>query len=288
VCAAVLGLSARSFVRSSDWVTEETFYRQTLLAGGTSPRMCVNLAAIYSKRGETAKAENLLRKVLRADPTYLVARNNLASILSVRGETAEAEQMFDSASKTTQEERATYPRTWAATLNLAHLAHARQDDQSALAIIDKARHDYPGIWNLVSFQAELLRRTRGAEAALPIVDEFVKSHSWHCEASIALGRLSWETGDLAGAEKAFRHASWLDVYDAEALSALALLRVQQNRLEDAFQTQRRAVSRQPDQARPHLLLSDILEKMGRPAEAKAAIARVNHLQALARSQPSAN
>lgn len=288
VCAAVLGLSARSFVRSSDWVTEETFYRQTLLAGGTSPRMCVNLAAIYSKRGETAKAENLLRKVLRADPTYLVARNNLASILSVRGETAEAEQMFDSASKTTQEERATYPRTWAATLNLAHLAHARQDDQSALAIIDKARHDYPGIWNLVSFQAELLRRTRGAEAALPIVDEFVKNHSWHCEASIALGRLSWETGDLAGAEKAFRHASWLDVYDAEALSALALLRVQQNRLEDAFQTQRRAVSRQPDQARPHLLLSDILEKMGRPAEAKAAIARVNRLQALARSQPSAN
>ncbi len=288
VCAAVLGLSARSFVRSSDWVTEETFYRQTLLAGGTSPRMCVNLAAIYSKRGETAKAENLLRKVLRADPTYLVARNNLASILSVRGQTAEAEQMFDSASKTTQEERATYPRTWAATLNLAHLAHARQDDQSALAIIDKARHDYPGIWNLVSFQAELLRRTRGAEAALPIVDEFVKNHSWHCEASIALGRLSWETGDLAGAEKAFRHASWLDVYDAEALSALALLRVQQNRLEDAFQTQRRAVSRQPDQARPYLLLSDILEKMGRPAEAQAAIARVNHLQALARSQPSAN
>jgi tetratricopeptide (TPR) repeat protein len=288
VCAVVLGLSARSFVRSSDWVTEETFYRQTLLAGGTSPRMCVNLAAIYSKRGETAKAEHLLRKVLRADPTYLVARNNLGSILSVRGQTAEAEQMFDSASKTTQEERATYPRTWAAALNLAHLAHTRNDDQSALGIIDKARHDYPGTWKLVSFQAELLRRTRGAQAALPIVEEFVNNHSWHCEASIAMGRLSWETGDVAGAEKAFRHASWLDVYDAEALSALALLRVQQNRLEDAFQTQRRAVSRQPDQARPYLLLSDILEKMGRPAEAQAALARVNHLQALARSQPVPN
>lgn len=288
VCVIVLGLSARSFVRSTDWVTEETFYRQTLLAGGTSPRMCVNLATIYSQRGETAKAENLLRKVLGADPTYLVARNNLAAILSVRGQRAEAEQMFDSASKTTQEERATYPRTWAAALNLAHLAHTRNDDQSALAIIEKARRDHPGTWKLVSFQAELLRRTRGAQAALPIIEEFAKNHSWHCEAAIALGRLSWETGDVAGAEKAFRHASWLDVYDAEALSALALLRVQQNRLEDAFQTQRRAVSRQPDQARPYLLLSDILEKMGRPAEARAAIAQVNRLQALAQSQPAVN
>lgn len=250
--------------------------------------MFVNLAAIYSERGEAAKAEGMLRKVIQVDPSHLIARNNLASILSRGGKTAEAKQIFDSASKPTQEERATYPRTWAAALNLAHLAHTRNDDQSALAIVDQARRDYPGTWRLVSFQVELLRRTRGAMAALPIVEEFVKNHSWHCEAFIALGRLSWETGDLARAEKAFRQASWLDVYDAEALSALALLRVQQNRLEDAFQTQRRAVSRQPDQARPYLLLSDILEKMGRPVEAQAAIARVTYLQALAHAQPRAN
>lgn len=288
VCAVVLGLGMRSFDRSGDWITEETFYRQTLLAGGSSPRMCVNLAAIYSKRGDTAKAESLLRKVLQADPTYLVARNNLAAILSGTGKTAEAEQIFDSASKTTQEERATYPRTWAAALNLAHLAHARHDDQSALAIIDKARHDFPGTWNLVSFQAELLRRTQGPEAALPIVEEFVKDHSWHCEAFIALGRLYWENGDAAGAEKAFRHASRLDVHDAEALSALALLRVQQNRLEDAFQMQRRAVSRQPDEIRPYLLLTDILQKMGRTAEAQAAIVRVSKMKAIAEASTAIN
>ena len=277
VCAAVLGLGIRSFDRSGDWITEETFYRQTLLAGGSSPRMCVNLAAIYSKRGETAKAESLLRKVLQADPTYLVARNNLAAILSGTGKRAEAEQIFDSASKTTREERATYPRSWAAALNLAHLAHARQDDQSALAIIDKARHDFPGTWNLVSYQAELLRRTQGPEAALPIVEEFVKDHSWHCEAFIALGRLYWENGDAVGAEKALRHASRLDVHDAEALSALALLRVQQNRLEDAFQMQRRAVARQPDEIRPYLLLTDILQKMA-AREAQAAIVRVSKMK----------
>jgi tetratricopeptide (TPR) repeat protein len=286
-CLAVAGLSARSVVRSSDWVTAETFYQRTLLAGGNSVRMGVNLAAIYSRRGENAKAENILRKVLQVDPTYLVARNNLGALLSDRGQTKEAAEIFDSASKATETARVGYPRTWAAALNLAHLAHARNDDQAALAIIDKARRDYPGTWELVSFEAELLRKMKGPEAALPIVQEFARNQSWHCEAFIALGRLFCELGDVAHAEEALRHASWLDVHDAEALSVLAGLRVRQNRLEDAFQTQRRAVARQPDQARQYLLLSDILEKMGRPDEARAALDQVHLLQALAKSQPAA-
>jgi Flp pilus assembly protein TadD len=286
-CAVVLGLSARSFVRSSDWVSAETFYQQTLQNGGTSVRMCVNLAAIYSKRGENAKAERLLRKVLEVDPSYLVARNNLAAILSERGDKAEAEKLFNSASKPTSAERATYPRTWTARLNLAGMAHGRHDDEQTLAIINQASVDYPGIWEVARFKAELIRTTRGAEAALPILKEFTQAHSWHCESFIALGRLFWESGNTAGAEKAFRHASWLDVHDAEALGALALLQVQQSRFEDALHTQSRAVSRQPDEIRPYLLLSDILQKMGRTAEARDATAQADRLKAFAQSQPVA-
>ena len=285
-CLLVLGLSARSIGRSGDWATEEGFYKNNLLAGGTSPRMCVNLAAIYSERGENAKAENLLRKVLQADPGYIVAQNNLASILAKNGRSAEAEKIFVSASKSSPQERATYPRTWSAMLNLAYMAHTRNDDQEALTILEKARHEYPGTWNLVRLETELLRKTKGAAAALPIIEEFVKDHNWHCEAFIALGRLSWESGDSAGAEKAFCRASWLDVHDPEALSALALLRLQQNRLEDALEVQTRAVSRKPDQVRPSLLLSDILTKMGRTAEAKAVMDRVSGLQDIARAHSS--
>jgi Flp pilus assembly protein TadD len=288
MCAAVVGLSARSFVRSSDWVSAQTFYQRTLLAGGISVRMCVNLATIYSQQGEKDKAEKMLRKVLAADPSYLVAQNNLAGLLSERGQKTEASKLFDSAGKPSQEQRANYPRTWTARLNLAGMAHERKDNQSALAIIDQAWCDFPGTWEIARYKAELLRTTRGAEAALPIMEEFTRDHSWHCEAFIALGKLFWENGNVTGAENAFHHASWLDVHDAEALSNLALLRVQQNRLDDAFAIQRRAVSRQPDEIRPYLLLSDILQKMGRTAEARAATAQVDRLKALARSQPTAN
>lgn len=287
-CVAIAGLSARSFIRSSDWVTPETFYRRTLLAGGTSVRMAVNLAAIYSQRGENGRAESILRRVLHVDPSYLVARNNLGSALSAQGKAAEAEKMYDSASTPSAEERENFPRTWAAALNLAHAAHDRNDDHSALAIIEKARHNYPGTWTLVSFEAELLRRTQGAAAAFPLVEKFVKDNWWHCGASIALGRLFCEMGDVAGAEDAWHRASWLDVHDVEALNLMAQMDVRLGRLDDAIKVQRRALWRQPSQPRQYLILTDILVKMGRSDEARAAQAQVSKMKAIANASVAIN
>ena len=71
-----------------------------------------------------------------------------------------------------------------------------------------------------------------------------------------------------------------------ALNQAALLRVNQKRFEEACAIQRRAIARQPDEPRQYLILSDILEKMGRGEEAHAALAHVEHLQSLVRTQPS--
>ncbi len=281
----VLCLCARSFLRSGDWAAEETFYKSNLLAGGTSPRMCVNLAVIYSERGETAKAEKLLQKVLQADPDYVVAKNNLASLLSRSGRKQEAEQMFVSASKATPEQRATYPGTWAAALNLAHAAHDQGDDNHALEIIDKARCDYPETWALLRFQAELRRRTLGPAAALPQVQEFVKDNWWHCEASIALGRLFSELGRVDEANETWRRASRLDVYDVEALNLMVQMNVRLGRLDDAIKIQRQALSRRPDELRQHLILTEILTKLGRHAEARMVLTKVANLKAAAVPPP---
>jgi len=84
------------------------------------------------------------------------------------------------------------------------------------------------------------------------------------------------------------HASWLDVHDAEALHLIALIKLRQNHLEEAFRAQRRAVSRQPDQPSQYILLSNILEKMGRSDEAHAALAQVSRLRVLAGNQTIIN
>ena len=127
-CVAVAGLSARSAIRSSDWVDPETFFQRTFTAGGSSSRIGVNLAVIYAGRGEHAKAEAILRKVLQICPDYPLARNNLGIALSFQGKTKEAEAMFETASNSAAPEKGGYPRSWDAALNLAYLRHKEKDD----------------------------------------------------------------------------------------------------------------------------------------------------------------
>ena len=287
-CLACVGLSARSFIRSTDWVTAETFYQRTLAAGGKSLRVALNLGRVYSSKGEYAKAEALFRRVLEISPDYTVARSNLGEALFRQGKTKEAEGVFALASRSAEQTRKEYPRTWVATLNLAHMRHNEHDDEAALAILAKARTDYPGVWELVRFEAELLREVQGADAALPLVRNFADANWWHADAFMALGRLFAEQDDIEKAEAALRHASWLDVHDAESLNLIAAMKVRQNRLEAACDLQRRAVARQPDQPRQYLLLSNILERLGRNDEARAAQARVSELSALARTQQGIN
>jgi Flp pilus assembly protein TadD len=127
-----------------------------------------------------------------------------------------------------------------------------------------------------------VRESKGPEAALHVMEDFARKNWWHYGAAVALGRLYAQKGDVPRAETALRHASWLDVHDAEALNLVASMKLRQNHLEDAYRTQRRAVARQPDQPRQYALLSNILEKMGRPAEAKLAGAEMARLKSLAR------
>jgi protein O-mannosyl-transferase len=285
---ALVGFSARSAIRSSDWVTPETFYRRTLAAGGMTTRIGVNLAQIYANHGEYDKAERIYRRVLAMTPDYPIARTNLAEVLSLQNKKDEAEALLLSVSSTAAETRKEYPRTWIAALNLAHLRHEEKDDQHALEILDRARMDYPHTWEIISFEAEILRERKGPEFALQLVESFARKDWWHHGASVALGRLYLEAGKVESAMAALHHASLLDVHDVVALNLIASLNVRQNHLDEAWRVQRRAVARQPDEPRQYVMLSNILEKMGRTDEARSAMAHVNRLQALAQTQPLPN
>ena len=133
-----------------------------------------------------------------------------------------------------------------------------------------------------------MRRTKGPDAALHLVEDFARKNWWHHGAALALGRLYAQRGDVDLADAALRHASWLDIHDTEALRLIAQMRLRQNRLDEAFQAQRRAVARQPDEPRQYVLLSDILEKMGRSTEARAALAKASELRSFVENQSIAN
>jgi tetratricopeptide (TPR) repeat protein len=275
-------------VRSTDWADEETFYTRTINSGGSSVRAAVNLAEIYSQRGDTAAAERLFRMVLELTPDYPTARNNLANVLDKQGRKAEAQDLFDSSAKAAVETRKDYPGTWIAAVNLARIKRAQGDFDGAIKLLDQARLDYPEIWEVIRCQAELLRVAQQAKAAGQLVESFATKNWWHHEASVALGRLYAAQGDAERATAAWRHASRLDVHDAESLNLIAGVRLRQDRLDEAFQIQQRAVARQPDEPRQYRMLSEILTRMGRTDEARAALAQVSQMEAFAKTESRLN
>jgi tetratricopeptide (TPR) repeat protein len=284
ICAGAF--SVRSFVRSGDWANEEIFFQRTLAAGGESSRVSVNLAQVYARRGDYATAGKILRRILEVTPDYPTARINLGHVLFHEGKLAEAEILFRGLYNSDERISKEYPRTWIAAVNLACVRHRAGDDKSAFEVLDQARVAHPGVWELISYESELRRETGGAQEAFALVDDFAREHWWHYGAAVALGRLYAERDDVAHAEAALAHASWLDVHDAEALHLMALIKLRENDLEQAYRTQCRAIGRQPDQPSQYILLSNILERMGRDDEARAALAKVSRLRALAQTSPT--
>jgi Flp pilus assembly protein TadD len=285
---AVVALAVRAGFRSSDWASNETFARRTIASGGASIRIALLLGNTYVNAHNYPEAERLFRKALQLCPEYPTARNNLADVLQRQGKQKEAEAIFAAATEAAHETRKEYPRTWMLALNLARAKHNDHKDAEALAVLEKAQRDYPQTWELIKTESEVLREMNQIDKAVALVQSFAQDNWWHYDSAMALGRLYAEKNDPELAEVALRRASRLDVHDAQALNLLAMIRVNQNRLEDACAAQRRAVSRQPDEPRQYLLLSDILQKMGRTDEARANITQIERLQAFAKSQPAAN
>ena len=288
VAVAIVALTGRSFVRSSDWVDEETFYKRTFEAGSRSARVAVNLGQVYSARGAYPEAEKIFRFVLDQNPDYPIAQNNLASVLARQGKNKEAEAVFALIEKNSARTRQEYPRTWIGALNLANVRHNAHNDESALAILERAHNDYPEVWELLCLKAEIIREKQGPDVALHLVEDFARANWWHHGAALALGQLYAQSGDAERAEAALSLASRLDVHDTQALRLMVNMRVRANRLDDAFRIQRRVVARQPDQPSQYVLLSDILEKMGRNVEARAELAKASYLKSLVQNPAIAN
>ena len=283
ILCAVAGFSVGSAVRSSDWVSPETFYQRTIAAGGGTMRMLICLGHVYADQGQDRKAEELFRKILSARPDYDVARTNLGAVLAKQHKNEEASAMLAEAAHNAKLAPDDTPRGWQADRNLAILLHAQKNDTAAIAQLDQARAAYPDVWELVSSESELLREQHDQKRPLQLVRKFAAKNWWHYNAALALGRLYVQAGDNENAARALQHASDLDIHEVVALDLIARLRLGQNRLEDAFRAQKRAVARQPDAPRQYALLSDILSRMGRKTAADDATAEVARLEAIGRS-----
>jgi len=85
------GFSARSYVRSSDWLTNEIF-TLALWPGRRQRSVVLNLGQ-YAPRDNIPRG-NVVSPGVTPLPSYLIARNNLADALYNQGKTEEADARF--------------------------------------------------------------------------------------------------------------------------------------------------------------------------------------------------
>ena len=281
-CAALVALGARTAVRAGDWVNAETFCVRTIADGGATPRILSTLAGLYGERGDFPKQEAVLRKMIARFPDYAPARINLGICLSKQGRSAEAETLLRVEKNDADTVARRYPRTWPAALNLARLRHDAGHDDEALAVLAEARARFPETWELVKYESEIRKAGPGVAAALPAVADYAAAHWWHLDSWFTLGRLRYTAGEPDAAIAALRAASRLDIYNAAPLTDIARIELERGRPEAALAQQLEAMRREPDQPSHYLMLGSIFEKLGRPAEASAALQKAAALAAEAR------
>jgi hypothetical protein len=266
---AVVALGVRTAYRAADWADPETFYRQTIAAGGFPQRVALNLAEVLSAKGKPQEAEAVLRDTLKQYPDYPPARIQLGTNLLAQGRKAEAEQYLNFAPATADRVAASTPQSWRAALNLAALRYNAHQADAAVAILDDAMRRYPGVWDLEQYRAEILQVSKGPAAALPDVEAFAARNWWHMDSQMMLIRLHIAAGDYADAIAECNDAATLDIHSPAPFEQAARARVMAHQLPEAAAAQSAAIARTPGQPAQYMMLAAILNEMHRPDEAMA-------------------
>jgi predicted Zn-dependent protease len=276
---ALLALGIRTACRAADWADPETFYRQTIAAGGFPERASLNLADVCAGQGRLKEAEAILRNTISQFPDYPPARIQLGINLLRQGRKAEGEQYLKFSPRTAGMVAATTPESWHAALNLASIRYDAHQPDTALAILDDEIRRCPDIWDLVEYRAEILQATKGPEAALPAVAAFAARNWWHFDSQIMLARLNSAAGDYPGALAACREAATLDIHSAAPFEQAAKANVLARQWPQALEAQVAAISRGPGQPGQYMMLAAILNQMHEPDQAMAAVHEANLLLA---------
>jgi tetratricopeptide (TPR) repeat protein len=283
---AIVGLGIRTAVRAAEWSGPEAFYTATIAAGGGTPRIAGNLAAVYAKRGEHAKQEEILRHLLQLFPEYVPARISLGVCLVNQGRTKEAEPFLNMPTPVADDVSKRFPRTWSAALNLAGVRAAAGQTDEALTILAEARGRFPETWELVKYEAELRQMQSGTEAAIGAVEQYAGAHWWHLDSWLTLGQIQAAAGRAEAALNAMRQAGRLDIYDPKPFANIARIEMRRNRPEAACKAQQIAIRRDPNQPSRYLMLADLLEKLGRKEEAATALRQAEQLRSAVRAHAS--
>lgn len=156
---------------------------------------------------------------------------------------------------------------WQADSGQYLLAFDGDPDNGSLTVIEPPRSTRPAAAAQVWFEQAVALEAREPQAAMEAYRRALEMEPAHLNASINLGRLLHEAGQLATAEEVYRAAMNASVPDPVLLFNLGVLLHDRGRTPEAREAYEMALQRDPDFADCHYNLALLFEELGRPKEA---------------------
>lgn len=221
---------AEAFLAAGRLDAAEAGFLSVLGRPGENPRARLGLARVEFNNDRLADAVSQAASALSDRRTRKAAHVLLAEIEQRRGNHAQAAAALRTAAKLPED--APWPDPY-----LEEIARHKTGWQASLEQAQSLLKSGNG-----ATAAALLRQTAGKYPAAPYV--------W-----LTLGRCLVETGDIDGAEQAFRSAVRLQGDSADANYHLGVVLLARKKLKEATASLKEAVTLKPDFAEAHLMLA---------------------------------
>lgn len=236
--AIIVALAARTVVRNTEWANPLTFYARTEQLAWYSATVRANLSQEYVGRGQNDLALQELLVAERLAPEYAPVKLKLAFLYQSKGDLTNAWAKL-------KEGLQLSPRSTTALLLAADLAEKAGQFSDAQKYFIKALGTTANPQPWIQYADFLLRRHRNREA-LAIAREALTLEPGSANLHNLLGIVLAESGDDAGAERAFRAASKLDRHSPNAWINLGRLATRHGDIPSAFADYRRALCADPE------------------------------------------
>jgi cytochrome c-type biogenesis protein CcmH/NrfG len=213
--------TAREYFQESKYSLAEPLLNQLILKGGKTPEVFHMLGTIFYDQGKFNKAIRSFRRALELDPAYTDASVGLSIILNDLGRYQDGREVFEEAQKLLKERSQTEDPYMNEKFALKHdelgemyLQHQRFNE--ALEQFYKALTLSSRKPELTMKVVECFVKVGSPDRAIKELKDLVRDFPGFLNARVRLGRLLFETGDVANAVDQWEAALQRDPQNAEA------------------------------------------------------------------------
>ncbi|MBA2585948.1 MAG: tetratricopeptide repeat protein [Chthoniobacterales bacterium] len=200
----VLFLGTRTYLRTFDWKDQRTFFERTIVAGGDSARMHINLAGVEMNDGHFKEANKHLQEALRREPDEPLALLNLAALAIKENDFRRAHELLPRAIETPEVSAQAHELT-------AVLANKERGAVDLMRLRLASRTGAPN-WSIEKRYIKVLAESGQVDRAIAETQACLQTQWYRAESWQLLSQLLAGAGRKQDAARAYAQAEALDVH----------------------------------------------------------------------------